>query len=158
LGEGFVSVLFASRVARATVTSPYETKLDPGIFAAAPVHNPIDARNLAKLTALRIAPSPAADDAVYLRRAYLDATGVLHRVEETKSFLDDRDPDRRARLVDRLFASPEFVDYWAYKWSVLLLVSSRSLAAPSMWSFYRFVRDSVARNVPWDQFARSVVT
>ena len=54
--------------------------------------------------------------------------------------------------------SSEFVDYWAYKWSDLLLVSSQKLPAPAMWSFYRFVRESVAKNVPWDQFARSIVT
>ena len=75
-----------------------------------------------------------------------------------KAFLADRDPARRAKLVDRLLSSSEFVDYWAYKWSDLLLVSSRKLAAPAMWSFYRFVRESVAQNVPWDQFARSIVT
>jgi hypothetical protein len=158
LGEGFVSVWFASFVARATVTSPYQTKLDPGIFAAAPVHNPIDEKNLAKLAALGIAPSPLADDAVFLRRAYLDATGVLPTFEQVKTFLEDSEPARRDRLIGRLLSSSEFVDYWAYTWSDLLLVSSRSLAAPSMWSFYRFVRASVARNVPWDQFARSVVT
>jgi hypothetical protein len=60
--------------------------------------------------------------------------------------------------VDRLLDSEEYVDYWTYKWSDVLLVSSRKLPAPSMWSFYRFVRQSVAKNVPWDRFARSIVT
>ncbi|MCA1686997.1 MAG: DUF1549 and DUF1553 domain-containing protein, partial [Planctomycetia bacterium] len=53
---------------------------------------------------------------------------------------------------------PEFVDYWAYKWSDLLLVSSNKLPVPAMWSFYRFVRRSVAGNTPWDEFARAIVT
>ena len=39
--------------------------------------NPIDEKNLAKLAALRIPPSPDAGDAAFLRRAYLDATGTL---------------------------------------------------------------------------------
>jgi len=158
VGEACISVWFASLVARTTVTSPYETKLDPRVFATAPVFNPIDDKNLEKLAALRIPPSPDGGDAVFLRRAYLDTTGVLPRIEQVKAFLDDRDPARRAKLVDRLLSSSEFVDYWAYKWSDLLLVSSRTLAAPAMWSFYRFVRESVAKNVPWDQFARSIVT
>jgi len=157
-GEAFVSVWFASLVGRTTVTSPYETKLDPSVFATAPRNNPIDDKNLEKLAGLRIPPSPDGGDAVFLRRAYLDATGVLPRYEQVQAFLEDREPARRARLVDRLLKSSEFVDYWAYKWSDLLLVSSNKLAAPSMWSFYRFVRESVAKNVPWDQFARSIVT
>jgi len=157
-GEAFVSVWFASLVARTTVTSPYQTKLDPRVFATAPRNNPIDDKNLDKLAGLRIPPSPDAGDAAFLRRAYLDATGVLPRFDQVKAFLDDRDPARRAKLIERLLSSPEFVDYWAYKWSDLLLVSSNKLPAPSMWSFYRFVRQSVAKNVPWDQFARSIVT
>ena len=82
----------------------------------------------------------------------------LPPAQEVVRFLEDRDLDKRAKLVERLLASQEFVDYWAYKWSDLLLVSSNKLPAPAMWSFYRFVRKSVAENVPWDRFARSVVT
>src|SRR5262249_20887940 len=111
-----------------------------------------------KLAALRIPPSPDAGDATFLRRAYLDATGALPPIEKVEVFLQDRDPGKRAKLIDRLLNSPEFVDYWAYKWSDVLLVSSRKLPGPSMWSFYRFVRERVAQNVPWDRFARSIVT
>ncbi len=157
-GEGSISVGFASRVARVTVTAPHDTKLDAKVFASAPRRNPIDEINLAKLAALRIPPSPDADDPAFLRRAYLDATGTLPTVEQAEAFLADRSSGRRARLVERLLASPEFIDYWAYKWSDVLLVSSRKLPAPSMWAFYRFVRESVANNVPWDRFARSIVT
>jgi hypothetical protein len=157
-GEGYISVWFASRVARVTVTSPYDARIDPKVFAAVPRNNPIDERNLAKLASLRIPPSPDAGDAAFLRRAYLDATGTLPTARQAEAFLADRDPNRRAKLVDRLLDSPEYVDYWAYKWSDLLLVSSRKLQAPSMWSFYRFVRESVAKNVPWDRFARSILT
>jgi hypothetical protein len=157
-GEAYVSVWFASQVGRVTVTSPYETKLDPGVFASARRNNPIDEKNLAKLAALKIPPSSDAGDSVFLRRAYLDATGTLPPIDQVELFLKDRRPDKRGQLIDRLLKSPEFVDYWAYKWSDLFLVSSQKLPAPAMWSFYRFVRDAVARNVPWDQFARSIVT
>ena len=69
-------------------------------------------------------------------------------------------PTRRnaAKLIDRLLERPEFVDYWAYKWSDLLLVSSRKLPQPAMWAFYRKVRQSVADNEPWDRFARDILT
>ena len=50
----------------------------------------------------------------------------------------------------------EFVDYWAYKWSDLLLVSSRRLNSTAMWAFYDWIRDSVKQNKPWDQFASEI--
>ena len=53
---------------------------------------------------------------------------------------------------------PEFVDYWAYKWSDLLLVSSNRLSNEEMWSYYKWIRDSVARDKPWNQFVYQIVT
>ena len=53
---------------------------------------------------------------------------------------------------------PEFVDYWAYKWSDLLLVSSNRLSNEEMWSYYNWIRDSVAQNKPWNKFVREIVT
>jgi hypothetical protein len=157
-GEAFVSVWFASRVGRVTVTVPFEARRDSNVFTKAPRTNPIDEKNLAKLAGLRIPPSPDAGDATFLRRAYLDATGTLPPAAQVEAFLKDSDPNKRARLVNRLLDSTEYVDYWAYKWSDVLLVSSRKLPGPSMWSFYQFVRKNVAKNVSWDRFARSIVT
>jgi len=54
----------------------------------------------------------------------LDTIGVLPTMEETSKFLADPSPDKRDRLIDSLLSRPEFVDYWSYKWSDLLLVSS----------------------------------
>ncbi len=157
-GEASVAILYASQVQRITVTVPYPAAIDSRVFRDAPRHNPIDEKNLAKLESLRISPSVDTGDAPFLRRAYLDATGTLPTMEVTEQFLSDRDPEKRLKLIDRLLNSPEYVDYWAYKWSDLLLVSSQKLPAPAVWSFYRFVRKSVAENMPWDRFAREVVT
>lgn len=157
-GEAAVTVWFSSLVARTTVTSPYATPVAEALFASAPRNNPVDDKNLAKLRSLNLPPSPDAGDAAFLRRAYLDATGTLPPVEQVEAFLADKSAGKRLALVDRLLGSSEYVDYWAYKWSDLLLVSSKKLPAPAMWSFYQFVRKSVADNLPWDQFARRVVT
>jgi hypothetical protein len=157
-GEAYVSVYFASRVGRLTVTSPFSKIVDPRRFSSAAQQNRIDDLNLAKLRSLGIPPSPDAGDRVFLRRAYLDATGSLPPPEEVDAFCKDGSADKRARLVERLLASHEYVDYWAYKWSDLLLVSSNKLSGPSMWSFYRFVRQSVSRNDSWNTFARTLLT
>ncbi len=157
-GEAAISVLFANLVASARITSPFVDPIDPKVFAAAPRHNFIDDLVLKKLQALRIPPSPQCSDEEFVRRAYLDAAGILPTPEEQQQFLTDKRTDRRARLVDALLERSEFVDYWAYKWSDLLLISSRKLPQPAMRAFYQYVRQSVADNRPWDDFARGIMT
>ena len=157
-GEASIAIMYATEVQRATITVPYETAVDPSLFQSARRENPIDDHNLAKLEALHIPPSPDAGDAPFLRRAYLDATGALPPAAEVEPFLADKDPKKRAKLINRLLDSPSYVDYWTYKWSDLFLVSSNKLPAPAMWAFSRFVRQAVADNTPWDKFARSIIT
>jgi hypothetical protein len=64
----------------------------------------------------------------------------------------------RDRLIESLLERPEFVDYWTYKWSDLLLVSSERLRPAAMWSYYNWIRNNVAANTPWDRFVRDLVT
>jgi hypothetical protein len=157
-GEASVNVWYSSLVGRSTITVPAADPPPAQVFDDAPRRNFIDDANLVKLKALGIPPSADSDDSTFLRRAYLDATGTLPRADAVAAFLDDADPNKRPKLVDRLLDSPEYVDYWSYKWSDLLLISSKNLPAPAMWSFYRFVRKAVAENTPWDEFARRVIT
>jgi hypothetical protein len=157
-GEAAVSVLFGNLVASATITSAYGGSVDPKVFAAAPRHNFIDGLILKKLERLRLPPSPGCTDAEFIRRAFLDAAGILPTPAEVKAFLNDRSPDKRARLIDRLLERPEFVDYWAYKWSDMLLITTRRLPQPAVWSFYQHVRQGVADNKPWDRFTRDILT
>jgi hypothetical protein len=157
-GEAAISVLFANLVASCRIASPLPNKIDPAVFAKSPRHNFIDDLVLKKFQALRIPPSGVCSDTEFIRRAYLDAAGILPRPEEVKKFLADPRPDRRAKWIDSLLERPEYVDYWTYKWSDLLLISSRKLPQPAVWSFYQFVRQSVADNKPWDRFAREILT
>jgi len=58
-------------------------------------------------------PAPVADDATFLRRVHLDLTGRIPGPRETVEFLADPSPDKRARAVDRLLASPEHLRFMA---------------------------------------------
>ncbi|MCI0684257.1 MAG: DUF1553 domain-containing protein [Gemmataceae bacterium] len=157
-GEAAISVAFANLVATMRVASPFAEPVDPKVFAQSPRHNFIDELVLKKLESLRIPPSPQCSDQEFIRRAYLDAAGILPTPEEQRQFLKDARPDRRAQLIDKLVDRPEFVDYWSYKWSDVLLISSRKLPQPAMRAFYQYVRQSVADNKPWDQFAHGILT
>jgi hypothetical protein len=157
-GEAAITLWYASKVLYAIVTSPYPNQVDPSVYSQIPRRNFIDELVLAKLQELNIAPSKLADDSTFIRRAFLDAAGILPTPEEVEQFLSDPSPDKRARLIDQLLEREEFVDYWAYKWSDLLLVSSRKLRPAAMWSFYNWIRESVRQNKPWDQFAREIFT
>jgi hypothetical protein len=55
-------------------------------------------------------------------------------------------------------ARPEFVDYWSYKWSDLLLVNSDKLPVIPMWSYYQWIRRQVELDTPWDVFVRDLLT
>src|SRR5207253_8179395 len=118
----------------------------------------IDELALKKWKDLHITPAPQVTDPEFIRRAYLDAIGTLPRADEVTPFLEDTRPDRRARLVDELLERSEFTDYWSYKWSDILLVTTRRLPQPALWAFYQSVRQSVADDKPWDRFAREVLT
>jgi hypothetical protein len=157
-GEGAITAWYLSKIAIATIASPYPSGVSAGAFSSAPRRNVIDELVLEKLRDLNLPPSPRCGDSEFVRRAFLDTIGVLPKPDETQAFLADPSPDKRDRLIDALLARPEFVDYWTYRWCDLLLVSSKSLKPGPMWAYANWVRDRVARNVPWDQFAREVVT
>jgi hypothetical protein len=157
-GEAAIIVNFGTKVATLPVTVPFPNKVDAAAFALPRNAGFIDELILKKLELLKLPPSGPCTDAEFVRRAYLDTCGILPPVDEAKAFLADKDPKKLEKLIDKLLERPEFADYWAYRWSDLLLVSSRRLQQPAMWAFYRKIRQAVADNQPWDKFARDVLT
>ena len=157
-GEAPVTVWYQSHVTFSRLRIPFPHRLEQTLFTKAPRHNSIDDAILKHLAELHIPPSPQASDAEFLRRAYLDAAGILPKPAEVEAFLKDAAPDKRNQLIDALMKRSEFVDYWAYKWSDLLLVSSNHLSTDEMWSYYNWIRESVAEDKPWNKFATEVIT
>jgi Protein of unknown function (DUF1549)/Protein of unknown function (DUF1553)/Bacterial Ig-like domain (group 2) len=157
-GEAPVTVWYQSHVTFSRVRIPFPYKVEEAVFKKAPRHNSIDDDILKHLAVLHIPPSPPASDSEFIRRAYLDAAGILPAPAEVEKFLKDSSPDKRNQLIDSLIKRPEFVDYWSYKWSDLLLVSSNRLSNEEMWSYYNWIRDGVASNKPWNKFVYQIVT
>ncbi len=157
-GEGAITAWYSSRVVIARVSSPYSNSIPANVFAQAPRANVIDDLVLSQLRRLHLKPSPPATDASFIRRAHLDTIGRLPTPAEVDAFVKDEAPGKYARLADSLLAAPEFVDYWAYKWSDVLLVTGAKLRPASVKAYYSWIRGRVADNTPWDQFVREVVT
>ncbi len=157
-GAGAVTAWFSSQIAVANVISPFPHAVSAADYLTAPRANVIDELNLAQLEQLHLKPSPQCDEATFLRRAFLDTIGRLPSPEEVRGYLADRSPAKKERLVELLLARPEFVDYWAYKWSDVLLVSGAKLRPAAVNAYYGWIRDRVAENAPWDRFVREIVT
>jgi hypothetical protein len=158
-GAASVTAWFAGKVAAARFSSPRPGDVKREAFDRARRANFIDDLVLDRLKRLNVPPAGEASDLEFLRRAYLDATGALPRPDEVLDFALDPDPDKRARLIDDLLESPEFVDRWSYRWSDLLLVSSRTLPNRSeLLAMSRYVRRSVETNAPWNKFVRDILT
>lgn len=157
-GEAAITLYYSSRVLYSRLSVPFPNKVDPAVYSKFERHNYVDDLVLAKLKSLNLAPSGQASDSVFIRRAYMDAAGILPTAEEVEDFLADKSADKRSRLINSLLERDEYVDYWAYKWSDLLLVSSRKMRSNNMWAFYNWIRDNVKQNKPWDKFAREIFT
>ena len=157
-GEGAVTAWFSSQIALARVLVPFPHVLPPDVFTGAARENLIDDLVLEQLQRLHLEPSPPCNDATFIRRAFLDTIGRLPTPEEVRGYLADGAPGKRERLVDLLLARPEFVDYWAYKWSDILLVSGSKLRPDAVNAYYKWIRDRVAENTPWDRLVWEVVT
>lgn len=157
-GEGAIKVWYLNYNELAYLSVPFPSNAPADAAAQLPIKNFIDEHVSAKLRSLNLQPAPPADDASFIRRVFLDTIGILPSIEETTSFLSDTAPDKREKLVEGLLARPEFVDYWSYKWSDLLLLSGERLRPKAVETYYQWIRERVARNMPWDQFVREIIT
>ena len=157
-GEGALTALFASRVAIARVRSPFPNTVPAEAFTAAPRANFVDELVLAQLRQLNLPPSGRCSDEEFVRRAFLDTIGLLPTVAETRAFLADPAPDKRARLVDALLQREEFVDYWTYRWADVFLVNGALLRPDAVKAYHTWIRENVAVNRPWDEMVREVLT
>ncbi|MFN9914979.1 MAG: DUF1549 domain-containing protein, partial [Pirellulaceae bacterium] len=109
---------------------------------------------------MKIVPSAVCNDAEFLRRVYLDLTGLPPTADKVRQFLADPTPtaEKRGKIVDELLASDTFVDHWTNKWSDLLLVNSKFLGKEGAQKFRDWIKASVASNKPYDQFVYEILT
>jgi WD40 repeat protein len=123
-------------------------------------YGPIDELAAAKWKRMKIEPSGLCTDAEFVRRVHLDLTGLPPTADEIRAFLADPKDSRAKRdaLVERLVGSNDFVEYWTNKWADLLQVNRKFLGVEGATAFRKWIRDQVAANRPYDQFASEILT
>ncbi len=131
----------------------------PAIKQTRWVRNPIDTFVLAEMEAKGIAPSPSADKATLLRRAYLDLIGLPPTPEDVDAFLADRSPGAFEKVVDQLLASPRYGERWARHWLDLARYAEsegfkEDETRPNIWRYRDYVIQSFNDDRPYDRFIR----
>ena len=130
------------------------------VWQQPPGHNRIDELVAAKWQRMKIKPSGLCNDADFVRRIYLDLTGLPPTPDDVRKFLADNRDSRlkREELVDRLVGNPEYVEYWTNKWADMLQVNRKFLGTEAAMALRKWIREEVAKNTPYDEFARKVLT
>jgi hypothetical protein len=162
-----VMVRYADQIAVFHGTVPHARNGAPSLasveaWARANGGSYVDRYLAAQWRRLGIAPSPPAGDGEFIRRASLDVCGTLPTPEEVKAYVEDKGPDKRGRLIDRLLDRPEYARYFALKWGDILrnrgqgYGTSRQRAGTAL--FAGWIRDRLAANVPYDRFVSEILT
>ena len=153
LGETAILVRAAGLAASATVgvVGPAMAR-----YPATPRQNFVDDFVFEKLRKFRLPPSGLSSDREFVRRLCLDLTGMLPPPGRVREFVASADPDKRRKLIDALIGSPEFVDYWTFRFDDVFRVAIFANGIQPMWSqmYGEWVRESIANNKPYDRMAR----
>jgi len=109
---------------------------------------------------LGLVPSELCSDEQFIRRVSLDVTGTLPLPKEVTAFVADKDPQKRAKLIDRLLDRVEYSYYFANKWADILHVKRKQVpaAAEGTFGFHNWIREAMATDKPYDEFAREILT
>src|SRR5262249_47268034 len=119
----------------------------------AKVSQAIDQILVARQQRNNIKHAPAADDAEFFRPVMLDLTGRIPTLEETEAFLADRAEGKRGLLIEKLLAGREMPMAWAPILSGWLMPRANRRDP----FFVGYLRAGLAKNKPWDRFAREML-
>ena len=158
-GEAAIVARYREQVASSRITVPLNKDLAvPTELAKWNRSHFIDRLVADKWEQLHLFPSAEADDTTFHRRVFLDVIGKLPTPDEVTTFVADTRSDKRAQLVDKLLARPEYADHWALKWADLLRINREDLGPRPAYQYHQWLKESLQQNRPYDQFLRELLT
>jgi hypothetical protein len=153
----FLSVLAVLVVARPA--RPAEPRDDARqVQEAQALAGRIDRLLAERWAAAKVKPAAPADDAEFLRRVWLDLAGTIPSVSDVRSFLDDRRPDKRQRLVEQLLSSPAYATHFSHVWRAAILpekANQNNFGLDA--SFEAWLRQRLAANAGYDRMVRELL-
>lgn len=104
-----------------------------------------------------IRPSEEASAEEWVRRVYLDLLGRIPSLQEVSDWLDNDSPRRKSELIESLLEHPDYVRNFTTIWTNECIGrgTPRRVSRRGMEKFFREV---FARNRPWDETVRDLVT
>lgn len=120
--------------------------------------NYVDKLVNARLQLLQYPPSPLCNDATFIRRLYLDLTGLLPPPPDVAEFLSDNAVDKRTRWIDRVLDSDEFPRFQALRMADLLRVNPKVLTDGRARLFANWLAQSMKQNMPFDELVAQMLT
>ena len=150
-----LAVLSLAVVSLCHANSPYESETTP-----TPVSE-VDRLVAKELSKRGIEAANPASEEVFFRRAYVDITGTIPPPQAWRKYLRIEPDKRRRALIGALMETEAFADNWTRKWGDLLRIKSEfpiNLWPNGVQAYYRWIRESVAANMPYDEFARHLLT
>jgi len=104
-----------------------------------------------------VQPNKQTDDFVFVRRIYLDVAGRIPTDEEASSFLKDKDPEKRRKLIDQLLISDGYRSH-LFNWMADLLRHRGKLRRSNFNHYERWLKDQIAQNSRWDEVVYKMLT
>ncbi|WP_051946195.1 DUF1549 domain-containing protein [Verrucomicrobium sp. BvORR106] len=132
----------------------------PALISAAslPEAQKIDALLAKDWQKNNLTPNPTAPDAVLVRRLYLDIAGRIPTAEETQEFMKSQDPQKRAKLIDRLLASDGYTSNMFNYWADILRLTDNVKGKITAQAYEEWLKQQLKANKPYDQFVRDLLT
>ena len=160
--EGGEQPVAAKRTKSWNPYQPVSAPAVPGVKQKAWIRSPIDAFVLAQIEDKGLRPSPEADRATFIRRATLDAWGLLPTPDEVKAFVSDKSPAAYEKLVDRLLASPHFGERQARRWlDIARYADSTGFqndnTRANNWRYRDYVINAFNQDKPFSRFIREQI-
>ena len=121
------------------------------------VSDKIDELIEANYKAKKIQPNAPTSDETFVRRAYLDIIGRIPSMEEVRAFLESTEAGKRSKLIDQLLNSEGYVSHWYNWWADILRVQT-GMRGEAGTAYADWVKDSLRKNKPYDQFVKELVT
>ena len=106
----------------------------------------IDSLIETKLRSYNLKPNKEVDDATFLRRSYLKVIGRTPSLTEADVFLNNKDKNKRSKLIDQLLGSEGYVSHWFNFWADILRIKDRLNNRVSGIPYKNYVKEFISNN------------